>query len=126
MLRKKSVSSNFHFFEGIFAILVEEKTIYVNGEGLIFSWYFLEFERIRGRIPTFQKLGPFSVLSVQNRPNWAGDLSGHSTFYSSPFELCGRTIGKLATLYTRVFYENGVSLECVEFNKPYFTSVKAI
>ncbi len=39
----------------------------------------------------FQKFGPFSALSVQNRPKFRPQIC------AAPFELCGRTIGQLAT-----------------------------
>jgi hypothetical protein len=35
---------------------------------------------------------PFSALSEQNQPK-----SGRSTFYLARFELCGRTIGQMAS-----------------------------
>jgi hypothetical protein len=55
-------------------------------------------ERIRGEKQTFLKFGPFSSLSVPNKPNFGHSLSGPSNFYSALFDLCGRTVGQLATV----------------------------
>jgi hypothetical protein len=40
--------------------------------------------------------------------NSAAALSGHSTFYSALVELCGKTIGQLATLAESRTSENNV------------------
>jgi hypothetical protein len=53
------------------------------------------------------------ALSVQNGQNFAANLSGLSTFYSVPFYLCGRTIGRLATLKLKPFKSVSSALPAV-------------
>ncbi len=45
----------------------------------------------------FLEVRPLFCLSVKNQPNLATDISGHSMFFSTLFDLWGRTIGQLAT-----------------------------
>jgi hypothetical protein len=70
--------------------------------------YFFDFPRIRENMRgenNFYKVrilfGPFLFKVVQNS---AADLLGRSTFYSALFDLCGRTIGQLATLMMKITY----------------------
>jgi hypothetical protein len=67
-----------------------------------------ELDRIRGEKLIFKKFGPFSALSVQNRPKLDG-----SFFHSVLFEFCGRTIGQLATLNSAAAgFTSGTSIQC--------------
>jgi hypothetical protein len=61
--------------------------------------FFLDFPRIRRGNQTFMKMSPlFRPFLFKIGQKFAADLAGRCTFYSAPFQLCGRKIGQLATL----------------------------
>ncbi len=63
------------------------------------------FPRIREdkrRKTILLKFGPFSAHFVQNRPKFGRRIVRPLLFYSALFDLCGRTIGQLATQWLSI------------------------
>ncbi len=64
------------------------------------SCTYLELEIIRGGKQNCQKDGPFLALSIQNRSNFGRKFVRPLHFlFGHFFYLCGRTIGRLPTLF---------------------------
>jgi hypothetical protein len=74
---KIQVRSKFTFLKAF--VVVKKSFVYVS------VWTYLEFLEKRRKKQTFQKFGPFSALSEQNRPKFGGAFVWPLYFLFGPF-----------------------------------------
>jgi hypothetical protein len=92
---KNSAPSNFPLLKEFW---LKINTIFVCVSGKIIVWDFSIIREDKRKETILLKFGPFSALFDKSGKNSAAELSGRSTFYSFIFDLCGLTIGPMATL----------------------------